>query len=66
MCKCTYYPFEEQRECHHQRQVSESLVVSLEGNADAFSPIYYLKIETIEDVDTGAVEVRLVKILVDF
>ena len=45
--------------------MSESVVVSLEGNADVFSPVCDPEIETLEDVGTCTIEVCLVTTLVD-
>ena len=45
--------------------VSETLVVSFEGNADVFSLVCDSKIEIVEDIGIGAVEVHLVKILLE-
>jgi len=45
--------------------LSESVVVSLEGNVNVFSPVCFLKIRIVEDVATGAVDVCLVRTLVD-
>ena len=43
---------------------TKSVVVSLEGNVNLFSPVCVPKIEIAEDVGTGAREVCLVKTLV--
>jgi len=63
MHKCVY-PCKEQCEDHHHR-LSESVVALLEDNADIFSSVCDMKIGTIEDVGTGALEVHLVKTLDD-
>ena len=40
--------------------VSKSVIPSLEGNADLFSPVCDPKIITVENVGTSATKVRLV------
>ena len=44
--------------------MSETLVVSLVGNANVFSPVCGLEIG-VEDVDTSAVQICLMKTLVN-
>ena len=41
--------------------MSESIMLSLEGNVNMFSPICVSEIEIIENVGTCIIEVRLVK-----
>ena len=40
-----------------------SVVISLKGNAEIFSPVCDSKIRAIEDVGIDAIEVHLVKLL---
>ena len=59
------YPYKEQLRISSSENMSELVVVSLEGNAVILSPVCDPKIRTIEDVGTCAIKVRLVNILID-